>query len=166
MNFIRHLKSQKDFNQNTRHCIYGLDADLIMLGLSTHGPHFALLREEVTFGRRNSEKKSLEHQNFYLLHLSLLREYMELEFKEIADEMQLNTILNTFKEALLHTDGYINEHGKINLKRLGVWLNYLSQFELLNSEKDDIDVEWFNKQLENISLEGERKRQRVGKNYW
>lgn len=57
MNFIRHLKSQKDFNQNTRHCIYGLDADLIMLGLSTHGPHFALLREEVTFGRRNSEKK-------------------------------------------------------------------------------------------------------------
>ncbi|AJR80395.1 Xrn1p [Saccharomyces cerevisiae YJM428] len=199
MNFIRHLKSQKDFNQNTRHCIYGLDADLIMLGLSTHGPHFALLREEVTFGRRNSEKKSLEHQNFYLLHLSLLREYMELEFKEIADEMQFEynferilddfilvmfvigndflpnlpdlhlnkgafpVLLQTFKEALLHTDGYINEHGKINLKRLGVWLNYLSQFELLNFEKDDIDVEWFNKQLENISLEGERKRQRVGK---
>ncbi|CAI6500461.1 AIS_HP2_G0017580.mRNA.1.CDS.1 [Saccharomyces cerevisiae] len=199
MNFIRHLKSQKDFNQNTRHCIYGLDADLIMLGLSTHGPHFALLREEVTFGRRNSEKKSLEHQNFYLLHLSLLREYMELEFKEIADEMRFEydferilddfilvmfvigndflpnlpdlhlnkgafpVLLQTFKEALLHTDGYINEHGKINLKRLGVWLDYLSQFELLNFEKEDIDVEWFNKQLENISLDGERKRQRVGK---
>lgn len=199
MNFIRHLKSQKDFNQNTRHCIYGLDADLIMLGLSTHGPHFALLREEVTFGRRNGEKKSLEHQNFFLLHLSLLREYMELEFKEIADEMRFEydferilddfilvmfvigndflpnlpdlhlnkgafpVLLQTFKEALLHTDGYINEHGKINLRRLGVWLDYLSQFELLNFEKDDIDVEWFNKQLENISLEGERKRQRVGK---
>jgi 5'-3' exoribonuclease 1 len=42
-------------NPNTRHCLYGLDADLVMLGLLSHDPHFCLLREEVTFGR--SRKK-------------------------------------------------------------------------------------------------------------
>ena len=54
--FIRLNKAQPDYNPNTRHCLYGLDADLIMLGLLSHDPHFCLLREEVTFGR--NKKKS------------------------------------------------------------------------------------------------------------
>ena len=42
-------------NPNTRHCLYGLDADLMMLGLLSHDPHFCLLREEVTFGRKSKK---------------------------------------------------------------------------------------------------------------
>jgi 5'-3' exoribonuclease 1 len=84
MEYIRHAKAQKDYDPNMRHCLYGLDADLIMLGLLSHDPHFCLLREEVTFGRQTTKKsKELEHQNFYLMHLCIVREYLELEFQEL-----------------------------------------------------------------------------------
>ena len=88
MEFIRTVKAQPDYNPNTRHCLYGLDADLIMLGLLSHDPHFALLREEVTFGpRRAKQSTSLETQTFYLLHISLLREYLELEFSKLHNKL-------------------------------------------------------------------------------
>ncbi|CAI7624593.1 unnamed protein product [Penicillium bialowiezense] len=91
MEYIRCSKAQPDYESNVRHCLYGLDADLIMLGLLSHDPHFCLLREEVTFGRQVSKKpKELEHQNFYLLHLSMVREYLELEFQELKQEGALD----------------------------------------------------------------------------
>lgn len=83
MEFIRLTKAKADYDPNVRHCLYGLDADLILLGLLSHDPHFALLREEVTFGggsRANTVKKSAADTRFYLMHLCLMREYMGLEF--------------------------------------------------------------------------------------
>ncbi|KAH9991085.1 exoribonuclease 1 [Xylariaceae sp. FL0662B] len=90
MEYIRNAKAQPDYHHNVRHCLYGLDADLIMLGLLSHDPHFCLLREEVTFGRASKTKsKELEHQNFYLLHLCMVREYLELEFQDLKKDGSL-----------------------------------------------------------------------------
>ena len=56
MEYIRLSRAQPDYNPNLRHCLYGLDADLIMLGLVSHDPHFCLLREEVKFGAGSRKK--------------------------------------------------------------------------------------------------------------
>ncbi|KAI8904042.1 phosphodiesterase/alkaline phosphatase D [Gorgonomyces haynaldii] len=87
MEFIRTWKSSPDYTPSTRHCMYGLDADLMMLGLVTHEPHFSLLREEVTFGKKSKKIVKVEDTRFFLLHLSLFREYLDLEFSTIRESL-------------------------------------------------------------------------------
>ena len=85
MQFIREMKARPDYAPNQRHCMYGQDADLIMLGLASHEPHFSLLREVVEFATRfkGSTRQTVIRQTrevqFQLLHLSVLREYIQVD---------------------------------------------------------------------------------------
>lgn len=198
MEYIRLAKAQPNYNANIRHCLYGLDADLIMLGLLSHDPHFCLLREEVTFGRQSKTKsKELEHQNFYLMHLCIVREYLELEFQSLKEddvlsfgfdlerviddfilmaffvgndflpnlpnlhinEGALALMFKTYKEVLPRVGGYINDGGVINMQRLSVLLQELSNVEYRFFESENADASWFKgKQMAKVDVMAKSKK--------
>jgi 5'-3' exoribonuclease 1 len=104
MQHIREMKNQPGYQPNTRHCMYGQDADLIMLGLVSHEPHFTLLREIVEFGFGGSQgqnvlktvKKFTKQSDFQLLHLSVLREYLQIEFCKDMEGIDLERTIDDF----------------------------------------------------------------------
>ncbi|KAK7466207.1 exonuclease II Exo2 [Stygiomarasmius scandens] len=154
MEYIRLARMQPDWDPDVRHCLYGLDADLIMLGLLSHDPHFCLLREEVKFGpSRKSKNASLESMNFYLLHLCLLREYLDLEFHSLADTLpfpySLERVIDDFillavfvgNDFLPHLpDLHIHEHGlerlfEVYKKALPIMKGYINDAGTINLER-------------------------------
>lgn len=172
MEWIRSERSRNDYEPNLRHCLYGLDADLIMLGLLSHEPHFSLLREEVTFGRgkkTSSGLKSAEQVRFQLLHLGLMRDYMQNEFggalaaslnftydfERVLDDFVLLSLFvgNDFLPHLPHL--HINENAlgllfdayKATLPKLDGYLNDCGQINLKRCAKVLKNVVEFERQV-------------------
>jgi 5'-3' exoribonuclease 2 len=50
MKFVRHLRAQPGYDANTRHVVYGQDADLLLLTLLCHEPYFKVMREDMQGG--------------------------------------------------------------------------------------------------------------------
>ncbi|XP_041125946.1 5'-3' exoribonuclease 1-like isoform X1 [Polyodon spathula] len=164
MEFIRSEKAKPDHDPNTRHCLYGLDADLIMLGLTSHEPHFCLLREEVRFGGKKSQKRitAPEETTFHLLHLSLMREYIDYEFSalrgKISFEYDLERIIddwvlmgflvgNDFIPHLPHL--HINHDALPLLYR--TYISVLPKLEGYINDNGNLNLVNFEKYLEKLS---------------
>ncbi|KAI5657446.1 hypothetical protein M9H77_26239 [Catharanthus roseus] len=120
MTYIRLQRNLPGFDANTRHCLYGLDADLIMLALATHEVHFSVLREDVrkeppkngsskqanNSSRMNELQKRvnsrqggeyiqyledlISRQRFQLLNIWVLRDYLAHELRIPDPEVKVD----------------------------------------------------------------------------
>ncbi|XP_072959610.1 5'-3' exoribonuclease 4-like isoform X2 [Typha angustifolia] len=112
--YIRAQRNLPGFDPNTRHCLYGLDADLIMLALATHEIHFSILREDVRVPRKNgnigklSVKSNFSHKRkgqleldreenhsmlkikFQFLHIWILRDYLEHDLRVSSASLKID----------------------------------------------------------------------------
>ena len=99
MQYIRALKASPGFDNNLTHCIYGLDADLMMLALTTHEPNFCLLREEVLLKESKTSRKDIfQVSQFHFLSITLLREYLAVEFRVLLkrQDVDLERVIDDF----------------------------------------------------------------------
>lgn len=126
MDYIRYQRSQPEYEPNTSHVLYGLDADLIMLALATHEPHFFILREIVMQANENNcficgqpghlasdcqgkakekgndtDTKAAIRKPFQFLYVSVLREYLTRDLKpsqaqQLPFEFDLERIIDDF----------------------------------------------------------------------
>eukprot|EP00392_Amoebophrya_sp_AT5.2_P003867 g3872.t1 len=95
------LKPVTEYDPNTRHCIYGADADLIHLALASHETHFHIIREVVLpkeekkedpweaalEDEEEAEQQESKQKPFQFINIGVLRQYLYFEFQPLKDKL-------------------------------------------------------------------------------
>lgn len=89
MHYIRSLRATPGYDPSTSHCIHGMDADLICLGLATHEPNFGVLRNKL-----NDQFQPVQDE-FCYFNLRRFREQLKKDFSNIRD-MDFERIVDDF----------------------------------------------------------------------
>nr|CCC93763.1 putative 5'-3' exoribonuclease 2 [Trypanosoma congolense IL3000] len=89
MQYIRGLRVQPGYDPNTSHVIYGMDADLICLGLITHERNVTILRNQLT------DSFQAAHNAFCYFHIAEYRECLRKSFLALSG-MNLERIIDDF----------------------------------------------------------------------
>eukprot|EP01036_Dinobryon_divergens_P029762 gene29762-38905_t len=121
ISYIRNWKNSEAYRTNTRHCIHGADADMIMLSLATHEPFFLVMRDIPETYRPKRKKCSSTHNittansastsgadlnKLLFIRINILREYLvndlledlpllglEVDFERLIDDFVFLTFL-------------------------------------------------------------------------
>uniref|UniRef100_A0A672GCS8 5'-3' exoribonuclease 1 n=1 Tax=Salarias fasciatus TaxID=181472 RepID=A0A672GCS8_SALFA len=134
----------------------------VMLGLTSHEPNFSLLREEVRFGGKKSQKRitAPEETTFHLLHLSLMREYIDYEFAElkIGSDYDLERIIDDWiLMGFLVGNDFIPHLPHLHINHDALPLLYKTYISVLPSlggylnENGHLNLRNFEKYLEKLS---------------
>jgi 5'-3' exoribonuclease 2 len=108
---LQFMRGQKRF-KHISHCICGLDADILLLGLTSHESQVYILREgsfeykNVCFFCRQpghfakdcTEEEQMSRERFLVVRLPILKEYLYYEFQELVQrpDFDFETALNDF----------------------------------------------------------------------
>eukprot|EP00871_Galdieria_phlegrea_P005290 jgi/Galph1/5762/GphlegSOOS_G4322.1 len=150
--YIRRNKCVGNWRPNICHCLYGLDADLIMLSLVTHEPHFILLREKTDLsqlfnrkGKQVAEATPLDRcitGEFEFFSIGVLREYLDKELSDLTipfydlehwinDFIFLCFLVGNDFLPQIPTLNIAEEHGNLVLERFEIFVSKLGLLERL-----------------------------------
>jgi 5'-3' exoribonuclease 1 len=149
------------YGEDWTHVLYGLDADLIMLGLVTHEPNFMLLREKMSVvmagrgrskGRKKKDMMEYDQNDFEVLELKSLRQLLSIQFRKFSSNgvlkvnYDLDRVIDDFvfmcmlvgNDFLPHSPHLEIDNGAISLMMtayvdlLPEWGDYLSDKEKIH----------------------------------
>ncbi|KAK9094527.1 hypothetical protein Scep_025996 [Stephania cephalantha] len=158
MSYIRLQRNLPGFDPNTRHCLHGLDADLVMLALATHEVHFSILREVGrTRGRndRHLHKRKrnqmrlaavkgsdylsdyISSQKFQFVNIWVLRDYLKHDMciPDLGVETDLERLIDDFIFICIFAGNDFLPHvpslaiNEVDLKRVQHFMQVVGTYE-------------------------------------